>query len=63
MDKVICFEAAGGGRRLYPLIASQYEVVAFTDNDSEKWGCTCADIPILSPNECIQKLDYRYIFG
>ncbi len=61
MDKVICFGAAGGGKRLYPLIASQYEVMAFTDNDSEKWGSTCGDIPILSPEECIQSLDYNYI--
>lgn len=61
MDKVICFGAAGGGRRLYSLISSQYEIIAFTDNDSRKWGKYCKEIPIISPEKCLNNLEYKYI--
>lgn len=38
MDNVICFGAAGGGLRLKDKIQKRYNIAAFTDNDSRKWG-------------------------
>jgi len=55
MEKVICFGAAGGAKRLYSDISQKYQIIAFTDNDSQKWGGRINEIPILSPSECFFK--------
>lgn len=49
----------GGGYRLYKEISARYEVIAFTDNDKNKWGKTLWDIPIYAPSKCIYDLDYN----
>ncbi len=61
MKRVILFGASGGGRRLYPLIASQYDVIAFTDNDNAKWGTQLFGKTVLSPDECFSRKDYDFI--
>lgn len=57
MEKAICFGAAGGARRLYSEIVEKYDVIAFTDNDARKWGNKIFDVPILSPEQCLE-LEY-----
>ncbi len=57
MQKVICFGASGGGKRLYEIIKSQYEIIAFTDNDPKKWGLKIGDCDVLKVDECL-KLKY-----
>lgn len=54
MKKVICFGAAGGGKRLYHLISERYDIVAFADNDVKKWGKKLFDVPIFSPETCFK---------
>ncbi len=62
MTKVICFGAAGGAIRLYPKIIQKYQVIAFTDNDSKKWGTkSCGGVCVYSPNECINRMEYDYV--
>lgn len=59
--RAILFGAGGGGKRLYEEVKERYEVVAFTDNDARKWGKQIFGIPIYSPKECINKLEYEYL--
>lgn len=60
MKRVICFGASDGGKRLYEEISSEYEIIAFTDNDPNKWNKELNGITILSPDECLKK-QYDYI--
>lgn len=56
--KAVCFGAAGGGARLYREICRRYEVVAFCDNDSRKWGGECCGVKVYSPKECLSQFGY-----
>lgn len=60
MEKVICFGAAGGGKRLFNEISERYEIIAFTDNDKNKIGKTINGITIYSVDECL-KMDWDVI--
>lgn len=57
---VICFGAAGGGKRLFDVISSNHNIIAFTDNDSNKWGDKLNNVPILSVKEALS-IDYDKI--
>lgn len=48
------FGAAGNGQRLYHKVCQRYEVVAYTDNDAQKWGEECNSVEIISPQELIK---------
>lgn len=61
MLRAVLFGAGGGGHRLYKEIASQYEVVAFVDNDESKWGKDLWGIPIYSAQKCAAGLEYDYL--
>lgn len=60
MEKVIIFGAANGGYNLYKNLTN-VRTIAFSDNDSSKWGKLIDDIPIVAPEQ-IKNLDYDYIF-
>ena len=60
MEKVICFGAAGGGKRLFNEISEKYEIIAFTDNDKNKIGKTINGIAIYSVDECL-KMDWDVV--
>ncbi len=60
MAKVVCFGAAGGGRRLYKEISEKYNVVAFIDNNEEKWGTELFGIEVFSPS-VLNELEYDWI--
>ncbi len=51
--KAICFGAGGGGRRLYKEVSLEYCIIAYTDNDSSKWGGNIEGVPILEPEEAL----------
>lgn len=51
--QVIMFGAGTTGRILYSEIASKDEVIAFADNNHERWGELLFDIPICNPEECL----------
>lgn len=53
--KAVLFGAADGGRRLYGEIAQRYEILCYTDNDSQKWGKTLNEILIKEPSEALQE--------
>lgn len=38
MNRAIMFGASDSGKRLYEMVSNKYEILAFTDNDSRKWG-------------------------
>lgn len=40
MKKCVMFGAAGNGERLYSKVCQRYEVIAYTDNNQQKWGGT-----------------------
>ena len=61
MLRAVLFGAAGGGYRLYKEICAKYEVVAFVDNDINKWGKTLWDTPIYEPAKCMGDLEYDYL--
>ena len=60
MLDVICFGASGGGRRLFPHITQKYNIIAFADNDPEKWGQKLFGIQIIPP-DAIESLSYSAI--
>jgi hypothetical protein len=51
MDKVIVFGASDNSKRLYDLISKKHEIIAFTDNDSNKWGSEIDGKTIVCPKE------------
>lgn len=56
--QVIMFGAGTTGRILYSEIASKDEVIAFADNNHERWGELLFDIPICNPEECLVNMTY-----
>lgn len=56
---VLIFGAAGVGVKAKEILESQgYEVLAFTDNDINKWGKDCEGISVLPPKDiCIEDYD------
>lgn len=61
MKKAVIFGAAGGGRRLFKKISEDYEIVAVTDNDPDKWGGMLNGVPVADPAECLSRTDYDFI--
>lgn len=61
MIKAIMFGAGESGKKLLPDLMKKFEIVAFTDNNAEKWGGMIENIRIYSPDECFTKLDYQYV--
>lgn len=49
--KAVVFGATESARSLYREIKMKYEIVAYCDNDKNKWGKQIDDIIILSPEE------------
>ena len=37
MNRVIIFGASESSKNLYRLIEEKYDIIAYTDNDKEKW--------------------------
>ena len=59
--KVIMFGAGASARLLYDDISAKNEIVAFADNDSEKWGKELCGIRIYEPRECLLSMDYDVV--
>lgn len=53
MKKCIMFGAAGNGERLYSKVKQRYEVLAYTDNNSSKWGAECNGVTIIEPKQIL----------
>lgn len=60
MATAVCFGAAGGGKRLYQKISEKYHVIAFVDNDRNKWGGELMGVPIYNPDK-LKELDFDYL--
>lgn len=60
MLKSVCFGAAGGGKRLYGKISEKYDIIAFVDNDANKWGKELYEIPVYEPDR-LKKLEFDYL--
>lgn len=58
--KAIVFGASKNSKRIYQLIGEKYEIVAYTDNDKNKWGKIINNCPVIPPEEII-KIDYDEI--
>lgn len=59
--KAILFGAGESGKKILPNVVKKFEIIAFVDNDKNKWGNKIKDIPIYSPEECFMKFDYQYV--
>lgn len=51
IKQVVIWGTGFSGKRIYEQIKSEYNVIAFTDNNQEIWGEKEQKIPIVSPNE------------
>lgn len=60
MKRVIVFGTGKGYIQLKSFFLSDVEVIAFCDNDSQKWNCEFENIIILNPKD-IQKYDFDYL--
>lgn len=58
--KVILFGMGSSCWKVLKCIGTDYEVVAFTDNDSKQHGKVVLNIPVISPSD-IEQLDFDYI--
>lgn len=47
MNRVIIFGASESSKNLYRLIEEKYDIIAYTDNDKEKWGKKMGGLPII----------------
>lgn len=53
MKDCIIFGASVWGKRVFELLCRDYHVVAFSDNDSSKWGKLFCGCPIIPPRNLI----------
>ncbi len=61
-EKALIFGTGGTAMRILDSINSKAEVIGFLDNNSQKWGATIANIPIIGNGEDIQQeFDVIYI--
>ena len=60
MAVAVCFGAAGGGKRLYKKICEKYQVVAFVDNNKNKWGTELFGIPVCAPDK-LKEIEYDWL--
>ena len=60
LPKALIFGTGSSGKKLLPLIQKQYQVIAFTDNDKNKWGKIFEGFPVYNP-EKILEIDYDMI--
>lgn len=51
MKKIVIFGASNFGEYVLNKISQNYEVIAFCDNDSNKWNTTLRNIPIIAPQQ------------
>lgn len=56
--KVIMFGAGASARMLYHEVIKKDTVVAFADNDPEKWGKALFDVTIYKPERCLAEMQY-----
>jgi len=52
--EVVIFGASGGGIIAHDLYRKRHNIVAFSDNDPNKWGSTLNGLPIIRPNQIKQ---------
>jgi hypothetical protein len=56
MEKVVLFGASSLGKSFYEVYKETFNIIAFCDNDKDKWGQMFNGISIISPNNL---LDYK----
>lgn len=54
---IIIFGAGASGRMLYDEASRRGNVIAFADNDPNKWGQTICGIPIYEPQKCLLSME------
>jgi len=59
--EVVLFGASQKGTRALPFLKEKYKVVAFSDNDSEKWDNKIEDISIISPKEMLHLVEKKNV--
>lgn len=61
MSNVIIFGAGPSGKRALEANKEQWSIVAFRDNDTEKWGSYIENVPVCAPCE-IPSLTYDSVY-
>ncbi len=54
MIKTVLFGAGQIGTMVSRLMGTEYLLLCYADNSEEKWGCTLAGIPVVSPEESLK---------
>lgn len=55
---IIIFGAGASGRMLYDEVRKQGNVIAFTDNDPNKWGKAICGVLVYEPQKCLLSMEY-----
>lgn len=55
---IIIFGAEASGRMLYDEVSKKGNVIAFADNDPNKWGKTVCGVPVYDPRKCLLFMGY-----
>ena len=55
MEKIIIFGASLGGERALKSLSRGKKAIAFSDNDPKKHGSTLSGLPVVAPNEILQR--------
>lgn len=61
MERAVIFGAGGTGKKVYDIAKNQYEIVAFVDNNSKKWGESWCDLEIKKPEWLKEEKEYDVI--
>lgn len=50
-EKAVLFGVGSGGAAAYQDLCTIYDIIAFTDNNSDMWGTRLKDMPVVAPSE------------
>ena len=59
--KIIMFGAGASAHVLYDEVSKKGEVIAFADNDPQKWGTSLYDVHVRKPEECLAEPEYDLV--
>ena len=62
MEKVYIYGGGQTGKAIYKKIKDKYDVIGFLDGNSDKWGNTIYDKPILGGIDFLHNKEYDYVF-
>lgn len=62
-NKCIIFGASAGGKKAYVVLCKDYDVIGFSDNNSQKWGTKFCEKNVFSPLQLVDMEDCEIIIA